>query len=109
MEDPRTLDKIMYVRPPTNICSFGHLFHMVEKKTGRTLGRHYVSEQEIAKKIQEAPFPLNFQLAMVHSTLVHAQACDGAIDQAVGVEATRLYPDFKYVTMEGYLDGLCLM
>jgi hypothetical protein len=52
VEDPRTLDKVMYVRPPTNICSFAKLVHMVEKKTGRTLKRHYVSEQEIAKKIQ---------------------------------------------------------
>ncbi|XP_051224000.1 phenylcoumaran benzylic ether reductase PT1 [Lolium perenne] len=109
VEDPRTLDKVMYVRPPTNICSFAKLVHMVEKKTGRTLKRHYVSEQEIAKKIQEAPFPLNFQLAMVHSTLVHAGACEGAIDPAVGVEATRLYPDVKYVTMEGYLDSLCII
>lgn len=106
VEDPRTLDKVLYVRPPTNMRSFSQLIHILEKKTGRTLERHYVSEHEFAKNIQEAPFPLNFQLAMVHSTVVHAGACEDAIDAAVGVEATLLYPDVEFITVEEYLDGL---
>lgn len=53
----------------------------------------------------ESPFPLNFQLAMVHLTLV-AGACEQTINASVGVEATQLYPDMKFVTVEEYLDGL---
>ena len=53
-EDPRTLNKVLYVRPPTNLCSFGELVHLLEKKTGRTLERNYVSEDELTKKIQGA-------------------------------------------------------
>ncbi|VAH59450.1 unnamed protein product [Triticum turgidum subsp. durum] len=108
VEDPRTLDKILHVRPPANMRSFGQLLHLLEKKTGRTFERHYITEQELAKKIQEAPFPLNFQLAMVHSTLVHAGACERAVDPAVDVEATRLYPDVQFLTVEECLDGLLL-
>lgn len=52
VEDPRTLDKILHLRPPANIRSFGQLAQLVEKKTGRTLERHYVTDQEFAKKIQ---------------------------------------------------------
>lgn len=52
VEDPRTLDKILHVRPPANMRSFGQLLHLLEKKTGRTFERHYVTEQELAKKIQ---------------------------------------------------------
>uniref|UniRef100_A0ACD5XWM2 Uncharacterized protein n=1 Tax=Avena sativa TaxID=4498 RepID=A0ACD5XWM2_AVESA len=106
VEDPRTLDKVLYVRPPTNVCSFGQLVHLLEKKTGKTLERNYVSEQELAKKIQEAPFPLNFQLAMVHSTLVHAGSFMDTFDASVGVEAAQLYPDVQFVTVEEYLDGI---
>lgn len=108
VEDPRTLNKVLYVRPSTNVCSFGQLVHLLEEKTGKTLERHYVSEQELAKKIQDAPFPLNFQLAMVHSTLVHAGAFMDTFDASVGVEATELYPEVKFVTVEEYLDGLLL-
>ena len=43
---------------------------------------------------------------MVHSTLVHAGAFMDIIDASVGVEATELYPEVKFVTVEGYLDGL---
>lgn len=52
VEDPRTLNKVMYVRPPTNMRSFGQLVELLEKKTGKTLERHFVSEHELAKKIQ---------------------------------------------------------
>uniref|UniRef100_N1R014 NmrA-like domain-containing protein n=1 Tax=Aegilops tauschii TaxID=37682 RepID=N1R014_AEGTA len=108
VEDPRTLDKILHVRPPANMRSFGQLLHLLEKKTGRTFERHYVTEQELAKKIQEAPFPLNFQLAMVHSTLVHGGAGERAVDPAVDVEATQLYPNIQFATVEECLDGLLL-
>jgi hypothetical protein len=52
VEDPRTLDKVLYVRPPANVCSFAQLVHLIEKKTGRALERQYVSELELTKKIQ---------------------------------------------------------
>lgn len=56
----------------------------------------------------EAPFPLNFQLAMVHSTLVHGGAGERAVDPAVDVEATQLYPNIQFATVEECLDGLLL-
>lgn len=52
VEDPRTLDKILYVRPPANICSFGQLVCLWEKKIGKTIEKHYISEQELVKKIE---------------------------------------------------------
>lgn len=39
VEDPRTLNKVLYVRPSTNVCSFGQLVHLLEEKTGKTLSR----------------------------------------------------------------------
>nr|CAB3473254.1 unnamed protein product [Digitaria exilis] len=63
-------------------------------------------------KPQVSPFPLNFQLAVLHATLVAGEAKLTAMAAAtvastgVGVEAIELYPDMSYVTVEDYLDGL---
>uniref|UniRef100_A0ACD6A9P1 Uncharacterized protein n=1 Tax=Avena sativa TaxID=4498 RepID=A0ACD6A9P1_AVESA len=97
VEDPRTLDKVLYVRPPTNVCSFGQLVHLLEKKTGKTLERHYVPEQDLAKKIQAGNGAFNLgPFRVVH----------GRLRRVRWVEATQLYPDVRFVTVEEYLDGI---
>nr|CAB3473255.1 unnamed protein product [Digitaria exilis] len=63
-------------------------------------------------KPQVSPFLLNFQLAVLHATLVAGEAKLTAMAGAtvastgVGVEAIELYPDMSYVTVEDYMDGL---
>jgi hypothetical protein len=37
VDDPRTLNKILYMRPPTNIVSHNELISMWERKAGKTL------------------------------------------------------------------------
>ncbi|KAF0917572.1 hypothetical protein E2562_020947 [Oryza meyeriana var. granulata] len=105
VDDARVLNKILYVRPPANKLSLGQLVRLWEKKSGKTLEKCYVSDQQLAKKVQEAPFPVNFQLAMVHSTLV-AGVCEQTINPAVGAEATELYPEMDFLTVDDFLDGL---
>uniref|UniRef100_A0A0E0JG50 Small ribosomal subunit protein uS8c n=1 Tax=Oryza punctata TaxID=4537 RepID=A0A0E0JG50_ORYPU len=104
VEDPRTLNKILYVRPPANLCSLNQLVSVWEKKIGRDLEKCYVPEEELARKIEELndiPVPAQPQLAMVHSTLLPGVASCGQIAIGfVGVEATELYPDMEYVTVE---------
>jgi hypothetical protein len=52
VDDPRTLNKIVYLRPPKNIYSFNELVALWEKKIGKTLEKTYVSEEKILKDIQ---------------------------------------------------------
>ncbi|KAL6839507.1 hypothetical protein ACP4OV_030777 [Aristida adscensionis] len=114
VEDPRTLNKILHVRPPTNLCSLNQLVSLWEKKIGKTLQKHYVAEQELVNKVQGSSFPLNFQLAIVHASFVvpggamrREKAAGGGVSPAgVDVEATELYPDIKYITGEQFLDRL---
>ena len=61
----------------------------------------------------ESAFPLNFQLAIVHASLVVGEAkmrekVTASVANTVGLEATELYPDMKYVTIEELMcmDGL---
>jgi hypothetical protein len=37
VDDPRTLNKILYMRPPANIVSHNELISMWERRAGKTL------------------------------------------------------------------------
>ena len=52
VEDPRTLNKILYMRPPANILSFNEIVSIWEQKIGKTLEKIYVPEDQILKNIQ---------------------------------------------------------
>ena len=64
VDDPRTLNKILYVRPPHNTLSFNELLSVWEKKIGKTLEKIYVPEEQVLKNIQgeETYFFLKFFL-----------------------------------------------
>nr|AYU75192.2 isoflavone reductase [Bulbophyllum morphologorum] len=101
--DPRTLNKIVYIRPPGSISSHNELISIWEKKTGKTLERIYLSEEEVIKTIQEAPFPLSIILALNYLVFVKGDSLSFEIDPSIAAEATELYPDVKYTTVEEYL------
>jgi len=52
VEDPRTLNKVLYLRPPGNVCSLNELVEMWEIKIGKKLQRLHVSEEELLQKIK---------------------------------------------------------
>ncbi|KAK9942514.1 hypothetical protein M0R45_008176 [Rubus argutus] len=85
VDDPRTLNKILYIRPPANTISFNELVVLWEKKIGKTLEKIYVPEEQLLKNIQEAAVPIN-------------------VEPSFRVGAFALYPDVKYTTVDEYLD-----
>ncbi|KAI0523973.1 hypothetical protein KFK09_003337 [Dendrobium nobile] len=103
VNDPRTLNKIVYIRPPGCIYSHNELISLWEKKTGKTLERIYLSEEEVLKTIQEAPSPFNIILTLNYLVFVKGDCLSFEIDPSVAAEATELYPDVKYTTVEEYL------
>lgn len=62
VDDPRTLNKILYVRPPANTYSFNDLVSLWEQKIGKTLERIYVPEEKVLQDIQGNP--LTFQVVL---------------------------------------------
>ncbi|KAK7827000.1 isoflavone reductase like protein a622-like [Quercus suber] len=70
VDDPRTLNKVLYLKPPANILSFNEIVSLWEKKIGKTLEKTYLLEDQLLKKIQESPIPLNFFLSLSHSVFV---------------------------------------
>ncbi|KAI9180817.1 hypothetical protein LWI28_008409 [Acer negundo] len=104
VEDPRTLNKILYIRPPGNIYSFNDLVSLWEKKIGKTLERTYVSEEQLLKNIQEAAVPLKLILSIGHSVFVKGDHTNFEIEPSFGVEASDLYPDVKYSSVDEFLN-----
>ncbi|XP_038888643.1 phenylcoumaran benzylic ether reductase Pyrc5-like [Benincasa hispida] len=104
VDDPRTLNKTLYIRPSGNTYSFNDLVSLWEKKIGKTLERIYVPEEQVLKNIQEAPVPMNVTLAICHSAFVKGDHTNFDIEPSFGVEATQLYPDVKYTTVDEFLD-----
>ncbi|RZB78727.1 Isoflavone reductase-like TP7 isoform B [Glycine soja] len=92
VDDPRTLNKTLYLRPHANVLTFNELVSLWENKIKSTLDKIYVPEDQLLKSIQESSFPANFMLALGHSMLVKGD-CNYEIDPSFGVEASKLYPE----------------
>jgi len=104
VDDPRSLNKVLYIKPPKNIYSFNELVALWEKKIGNTLEKEYIPEELLLKQIQESPIPVNIILAINHSIFIKGDQTYFAIDPSFGVEASELYPDVNYTTVEEYLE-----
>ncbi|GKC18585.1 hypothetical protein Tco_1020735, partial [Tanacetum coccineum] len=66
----------------------------------------YVPEEQFVKKIQEAPFGLSIALSIMHSVLINGDTTNFEIEPSFGVEASELYPDYKFTTVDEYLATL---
>ncbi|KAJ1393659.1 NmrA-like domain [Sesbania bispinosa] len=104
VDDPRTLNKTLYIKQLANTLSCNDLVSLWEKKTGKTLERVYVTEDELLKQIQESSFPVNMGLAICHAAFVKEEHTNFQIDPSFGVEASQLYPHVKYTTVDELLD-----
>lgn len=52
VDDPRTLNKTLHMRPPANILSFNEIVSLWEDKIGKTLEKLYLSEEDILQIVQ---------------------------------------------------------
>nr|M1T9X3.1 RecName: Full=Phenylcoumaran benzylic ether reductase IRL1; AltName: Full=Isoflavone reductase-like 1; Short=GbIRL1; Short=IFR-like protein 1 [Ginkgo biloba]AGG40646.1 isoflavone reductase-like protein [Ginkgo biloba] len=103
VDDPRTLNKTLYLRLPANTFSFNELVALWEKKIGKTLEKVYVPEEQVLKTIAETPFPGNIIISIAHSIFVKGDQTNFEIGDN-GVEGSELYPDVKYTTVDEYLN-----
>ncbi|XP_071731336.1 isoflavone reductase homolog A622-like [Rutidosis leptorrhynchoides] len=106
VDDQRTLNKTLIFRPPGNILSFNEIVAIWETKIGKTLEKTYVSEEQLIKNIQEAPLGLSIDLAVMHSVLINGVTTNFEIEASFGVEASELYPEVKFTTVDEYLDHI---
>ncbi|XP_021752882.1 isoflavone reductase-like protein [Chenopodium quinoa] len=105
MDDPRTLNKILYIRPSANIYSFNELVSLWENKIGNNLERIYVTEEQLLKNIRdETDALMKMILSVAYSVFVKGDQCNFEIKPSFGLEATTLYPELKYTTVDEFLN-----
>ncbi|KAK4856997.1 hypothetical protein QYF36_023472 [Acer negundo] len=101
--DPRTLNRIVYYRPETNIISQLELISLWEQKTGRTFKRVHIPEEEMVKQSQTLPHPENIPVSVLHSLFVKGELMNFELGND-DIEASKLYPDSVFTTVDQLLD-----
>lgn len=104
VDDPRTVNKTLYIIPPHNVYSVNHLVGLWEKKIEKVLEKTYVPEEDVLKQIDGAPVPQKVLLSIFHSVFIKGDQTNFEIEPSFGHEASQLYPDVKYTTVDEYLD-----
>ncbi|XP_073307252.1 probable pinoresinol-lariciresinol reductase 3 [Primulina huaijiensis] len=106
VDDPRTLNKVLYLRPPGNTISMNELIDIWEDKIGTKLERICITKEELLKKIHETPYPDNMELVFIYSVFVEGDQTYFDINSSGNVEGSQLYPNIQYTTISEYLDTL---
>ncbi|KAH6820502.1 pinoresinol reductase 1 [Perilla frutescens var. hirtella] len=102
VDDPRTLNKTVYLRPPENILSQRELVEKWEKLSGKTLEKITISEQDFLLQLKGADFA--GQVALGHFYHIFYEGCLTNFEIGKdGKEASRLFPEVKYKRMDEYL------
>ncbi|KAK1389837.1 Phenylcoumaran benzylic ether reductase [Heracleum sosnowskyi] len=104
VDDPRTVNKTLYIMPPHNIHSMKDLVGLWEKKIDKVLEKIHVPEGQVLKQIEEAPVPQNrLMLSIFHSIFIKGDQTNFEREPSLGLEASQLYPHVKYTTVDEYL------
>ncbi|KAI6670854.1 hypothetical protein NL676_005739 [Syzygium grande] len=79
------------------------LISLWEKKTGHSFKKVYVSEEDLVKLSQTLPPPENIPVSILHSIFVKGDLVSYEIRED-DLEASRLYPEMQYTTIDQLLD-----
>ncbi|XP_015963116.1 bifunctional pinoresinol-lariciresinol reductase-like isoform X1 [Arachis duranensis] len=102
IDDSRTLNKTVYIRPPKNILSQREVVQIWEKLIGKELQKSSISVQEFLSSMKGKPYEM--QSGMAHYYHVFFEGCLTNFEIGEdGVEASQLYPEINYTTAHEYL------
>ncbi|XP_052485050.1 eugenol synthase 1 isoform X2 [Gossypium raimondii] len=101
--DPRTCNKMVIYKMQKNILSQIELISLWEKKTGKYFKKVHVPEEELVKLAETLPFPDNVRASVLHSLFVKGDLVNYELGEN-DLEASSLYPDYKYTTVDQLLD-----
>ncbi|KAK9168539.1 hypothetical protein Syun_000679 [Stephania yunnanensis] len=104
VDAPRTLNKTIYVKPPNNVDSINDLVSLWEKKIGKTLERVYLTEEQVSQHIEDGTRAEKKFYSIGHSIFIKRDQTYFEIEPSFGVEASELYPEVKYTTLDEFLN-----
>ncbi|TMX00347.1 hypothetical protein EJD97_000972 [Solanum chilense] len=102
IDDPRTLNKTLYLRPPKNILSQREVVQIWEKLIGKELKKSTLSKEDFLAPMKELEYAE--QVGLCHYYHVCYEGCLANFEIGEeGEEASTLYPEVKYTTTEQYM------
>eukprot|EP01018_Ginkgo_biloba_P001419 Gb_31335 [translate_table: standard] len=103
IDDPRTLNKTVYVCPPQNILSQLEVVEIWEKLSGRLLEKPRILEEDWLTQMQDESnsFEKKVAMALFYHIFHKGELTNFEIPNEC--EATQLYPEIKFTTVKLYL------
>ncbi|XP_006353718.1 bifunctional pinoresinol-lariciresinol reductase 2-like [Solanum tuberosum] len=102
IDDPRTLNKTLYLRPPKNILSQREVVQIWEKLIGKELKNQPFPKKNFWLPMKELEYAE--QVGLCHYYHVCYEGCLANFEIGEeGEEASTLYPEVKYNTAEQYM------
>ncbi|XP_058103918.1 bifunctional pinoresinol-lariciresinol reductase 2-like [Magnolia sinica] len=102
IDDPRTLNKTVYLRPPENILSQREVVRIWEKHIGKELKKSTISAEDFLATMKGLDYEQ--QVGLTHYYHVCYEGCLTNFEIGEdGVEASELYPEIKYTRVDEYL------
>ncbi|XP_031267795.1 eugenol synthase 1-like [Pistacia vera] len=101
--DPKTCNRVVIYRPQKNIISQLELISLWEQKTGRTFKRVHIAEEDLVKQAETLPHPENIPISILHCIFVKGEMMSFELDKN-DIEASKLYSDFQFSTIDQLLD-----
>ncbi|EEF42455.1 bifunctional pinoresinol-lariciresinol reductase [Ricinus communis] len=102
IDDPRTLNKTLYIRPSENILSQREVVETWERLIGKELHKSTIPKDVFLESIKGQDYAE--QVGLTHYYHVCYEGCLANFEIGEeGEEATGLYPEVKYTTVEEYL------
>ncbi|XP_031482755.1 isoflavone reductase homolog isoform X1 [Nymphaea colorata] len=101
-DDPRTLNKTLYLRPPENIMSQMAMVEIWENLIGKRLEKISISEEDflVSKKTADEIVQATIDL---YYHIFHEGCLTNFEIGEDGEEASKLYPEVVYTRVENYL------
>ncbi|RVW28608.1 Isoflavone reductase-like [Vitis vinifera] len=95
IDDPRTLNKTVYIRPPENILSQRQIVETWEKLTGKKLDKFSISKEDFLASMEGKDF--TFQVGVGHFYHIYYEGCLTNFEIGEeGEETATLYPEVNY-------------
>ncbi|RYR47514.1 hypothetical protein Ahy_A07g033440 [Arachis hypogaea] len=102
IDDPKILNKTVYIRPPKNILSPLEIVQTWKKLIGKELKKSSISDEQFLSSMKRKSYAE--QVAMVHYYHVCIEGCLANFEIGDGgVEACELYSEVKYTTVHEYM------
>ncbi|KAM3734270.1 hypothetical protein ACB098_10G002800 [Castanea mollissima] len=102
IDDPRTLNKTLNIRPPKNILSQRELVEKWEKLLGKELQKLSLSQEDFLASMKGLDFASQVGVGHFYHLFYEGCLTNFKIGEE-GEEASELYPDVKYTRMDEYL------